>query len=244
VPILNSATLFAAWERGLQQDPVRRALTLLAMAWPERSTDEWASTIIGERDEYLLRLRDETFGSEIEATTACAACGERLVLSFTTHSIRAAPPALPEKAGRFYLRMSGYQIAYRLPTSADLIAVTENAESDGREILLKRCVDVSKNEQTVDPSQLPERILKKLVERMAAADPQAEVQIELACPACEHRRSVVFDILSYLWSEIDDWAHRLLIEVHALASAYGWSEAEIMTMSARRRNLYLQMIER
>jgi hypothetical protein len=240
---LNSATLFAAWERGLPQDPVQRALTLLAMAWPERSADEWASTIIGERDGYLLRLRDEVFGSEIEATTACATCGERLVLSFTTHSIKAAPPALPAKDGRFGLRINGYQIAYRLPTSADLIAVTENAEGNGREILLKRCVDVSKNEQPVDPSQLSERVLKLVIEQMAAADPQAEVQIELACPACGHQRSVVFDILSYLWSEIDDWAHRLLIEVHALASAYGWSEAEIMTMSARRRNLYLQMIE-
>ena len=243
MPTLNSATLFAAWERGLPQDPVQRALTLLTTAWPERSADEWASTTIGERDEYLLRLRDEMFGSEIEATTACAACSERLVLSFTTHSIRAAPPALPEKDGRFRLRLSGYQIAYRLPTSADLIAVTENPEGSGREILLRRCVDVSRNEQPVDPSQLPERVLKQLIKRMAAADPQAEVQIQLACPACEHRRSVVFDILSYLWSEIDDWAHRLLIEVHALASAYGWSETAIMTMSARRRNLYLQMIQ-
>lgn len=243
MPTLNSANLFAAWERGLPQDPVQRALTLLAMAWPERSADEWASATIGERDEYLLRLRDEVFGSEIEATTACAACGERLVLSFTTHSIRAAPAALPEKDGRFFLRLNSYRIDYRLPTSADLIAVTENAEGNGREILLQRCVVVSRNEQPIDPSQLPERILKQVIERMAAADPQAEVQIELACPACEHRRSVVFDILSYLWGELDDWAHRLLIEVHALASAYGWSEAAIMTMSARRRNLYLQMIE-
>jgi hypothetical protein len=239
---LNAATLFAAWERGLPQGPVQRALTLLAMAWPDRSADEWAGTIIGERDEYLLRLRDEVFGSAIEASTACAACGERLVLSFTTHSIRAAPPALPEKDGRFSLQLNSYRIAYRLPTSADLIAVTENAAGNGREILLKRCVDVSKNGQPVDPSRLPERVLKQVIERMAAADPQAEVQIELACPACEHRRSVVFDILSYLWSEIDDWAHRLLIEVHTLASAYGWSEADIMTMSAHRRDLYLQMI--
>jgi hypothetical protein len=77
---------------------------------------------------------------------------------------------------------------------------------------------------------------------MARADPRAEIQIELSCPACQNRRSIIFDVLSYLWSEIDDWARRLVMEVHTLASAYGWSESDIMAMSARRRHLYLQVL--
>jgi hypothetical protein len=38
-------------------------------------------------------------------------------------------------------------------------------------------------------------------------------------------------------------ARRLLIEVHSLASAYGWSETDILSMSEPRRALYLEMVQ-
>ncbi len=37
-------------------------------------------------------------------------------------------------------------------------------------------------------------------------------------------------------------AKRLLSEVHALASAYGWSEREILGLSVARREFYLGMV--
>jgi hypothetical protein len=50
------------------------------------------------------------------------------------------------------------------------------------------------------------------------------------------------DIASYLWSEIHAWAGRMLRDVHALAAAYGWREADILAMSPWRRQAYLEMI--
>jgi hypothetical protein len=73
-------------------------------------------------------------------------------------------------------------------------------------------------------------------------DPQAEVRVAVTCPACHHPWSTVFDIVAYLWSEIDDWARRLLSEVDVLASSYGWNESAILGMTARRRRLYLEII--
>jgi hypothetical protein len=52
---------------------------------------------------------------------------------------------------------------------------------------------------------------------------------------------MVFDVVSYLWGEIEDWAERLLRDVHSLAAAYGWSERDIVGMSALRRRLYLEL---
>jgi hypothetical protein len=49
-------------------------------------------------------------------------------------------------------------------------------------------------------------------------------------------------IASYLWGEIDDWARRVLRDIHVLASAYGWRESDILDMNARRRETYLQML--
>ena len=50
------------------------------------------------------------------------------------------------------------------------------------------------------------------------------------------------DIASFFWSEIHSWAQRALREVATLARAYGWREADILSMSARRRQAYLEMI--
>ncbi|HXI26412.1 MAG TPA: hypothetical protein VNG71_21340 [Pyrinomonadaceae bacterium] len=239
---LNAATLLAAWERALPQSPVQRGLTLLATAWPEKSVEQWANVSIGERDGYLLRLRDEVFGCDLEGTTVCPMCRERLHLTFGSDAIRAQ--VLQASTGKSSLRLeaSGYELDYRLPTSADLIEVAAAADSNGREVLLRRCVTASRGGARIDPVSLPTQIVSAVTEGMTQADPQAEIRIDLTCPACPHHWSTIFDILSYLWSEIDDWAQRLLLEVHALASAYGWGEGEIIAMSARRRHLYLGML--
>jgi predicted DNA-binding transcriptional regulator AlpA len=77
---------------------------------------------------------------------------------------------------------------------------------------------------------------------MAAADPLADIRLGLICPACGHAWQVLFDIVTFFWSEIDAWARRTLREVHALARAYGWREAEILALTARRRQHYLEIL--
>ena len=58
------------------------------------------------------------------------------------------------------------------------------------------------------------------------------------------RRSwaVMFDVVSFFWSEICVQAKRLLREVHTLARAYGWREVDILGMSTARRQFYLEMV--
>ncbi len=68
------------------------------------------------------------------------------------------------------------------------------------------------------------------------------MRFELSCPACGHGWLTPLDAPGYLWREIETQARRLLHEVHALASAYGWREADILAMTARRRWAYLEML--
>ncbi|HXI74354.1 MAG TPA: hypothetical protein VNG94_02120, partial [Pyrinomonadaceae bacterium] len=81
-----------------------------------------------------------------------------------------------------------------------------------------------------------------VAKRMAEADPQADLRLDLSCPACGHRWQALFDIDSFFWSEINAWAQRVLTEVHALASAYGWRERDILDLSPRRRQFYLGLV--
>ena len=131
-------------------------------------------------------------------------------------------------------------LAFRLPTSADLL---DAGVVEGRGALLKRCVETARlGSEAADLAALPEDVVKAISAAMAQADPQAEVRIAMTCPSCSHQWSSLFDILSFLWGEIEDWAQRLLVEVHMLASAYGWSERDIVAMSPRRRRMYLDMV--
>jgi hypothetical protein len=84
--------------------------------------------------------------------------------------------------------------------------------------------------------------LNAIATAMSEADPQALIEIALECPACAHRWSNVFDIASYLWREVDTWAHRTLQDVHQLARAYGWREADVLALSPNRRRSYLEMV--
>jgi hypothetical protein len=65
--------------------------------------------------------------------------------------------------------------------------------------------------------------------------------IHLHCAVCSHAWQVLFDIERFLWSKFCAAAHRLLDDVHALASFYHWSEQDILALGARRRQAYLEM---
>ncbi|MEK8145417.1 hypothetical protein NKH18_40785 [Streptomyces sp. M10(2022)] len=88
---------------------------------------------------------------------------------------------------------------------------------------------------------LPERVERLIAEKAAEADPTAEVTLNVACPECGEATPAELDITFYLWTELDTWARDLLLDVHLLATAYGWSEPEILALSPIRRRYYLEL---
>jgi hypothetical protein len=114
--------------------------------------------------------------------------------------------------------------------------------------LLDRCViharHISNGGESVRASDLPAEVAQAIADRMAEADAQGEIELAVNCPACGERWQTLFDIESFFWSEIGAWARRILGEVHVLASSYGWREADIFSMSAWRRQYYLDLISR
>jgi uncharacterized protein (UPF0212 family) len=239
---ITASALLEAWERGLGQQPIERALTLLAAAYPETPVEALARLSIGQRDAHLLSLREWLFGPTLVSLVNCPNCGERLELNFNVAEIRV--PVADQPPDSMSLIVAGYEVQFRHPNSLDLNAVTrcQDVES-GRKLLLERCLlRAATNDLTKSVDELPQEVIASVVERMAEADPQADVQLALSCPQCSHGWRAAFDILSFFWSEVNVWASRILREVHALASAYGWREADILMMTPWRRQMYLEMI--
>lgn len=242
---LSSEALLAVWERNHHVHPIERALALLDAAWPEVGLDSWARAPIGQRDLGLFGLHEALFGAELATTTSCPQCTERLESTFTTGEIRVRDPAVPAAATPKELREQDYEIEYRLPTSADLLelAATGTDTETATRALLRRCVlRAHKADRPVDPLALPPSILAHLGEQMTREDPEAEIRLRLTCPSCGHAWRASFDIVSYLWGELEEWAHRVLVDIHTLAGAYGWSERQILALSPLRRQLYVDMV--
>jgi len=241
---LTASALLAAWERALSQRPAERALTLLALASTDLPPERLAALPIGQRDTHLLNLRESAFGPRMTGVAACPACSRQLEVSFTVPSVRVASPE--NSLELCTLTHAGYQVEFRLPNNHDIMALTPDLEgSANQRLLLKRCLlNLRCDGETVPFDAFPADLWAAVSERMAEADPQADVQLSLNCPECSHRWEAPLDILSYLWAEIHEWATRLLRDIHTLASAYGWREADILALSPWRRQAYLEMINR
>ena len=243
----SASELLAVWEQGLAQPPAQRALALLAAACPDATPGALAELSIGQRDARLLALREWLFGPHVASLASCPGCGERLELGFDVADIRTPSPAQGEGGEGvtpLSLTVDGYEVRFRLPNSLDLLALAGQEEgAAARRLLLDRCVLTARRDgEEMPPDQLPDDVIRAVAERMDRADPVAEVRLDLSCPACGHRWLATFDIVSFIWSEIDAWACRTMNEVHVLASAYGWREADVLATSPWRRRLYLQMV--
>ena len=238
---LSSRELLDVWERGLPQPPAGRALLLLEAACPETPPGMLARWSVGQRDAALLKLREWAFGSPLASLAVCPACAERVELNFDTSDIRAFHDAEPPET--FALAVCNHELLFRLPDSRDLDALAGCADVDAaRAVLLERCVLSARLGDTeVAAAELPPEVVAALAGQMERADPQADVELDLCCPHCGHGWRALFDIASFFWDEVHAWAQRLLREVHILAAAYGWREADTLALSPWRRRFYVEM---
>ncbi len=226
--LLSASELLALWEQGVHQNSIEQALSILS-ACTGAPWEELAVLPIGERDARLFAVYERLFGPELHAFTECSNCGERLEYSLPVP--RGASVATTQMERR------SQTLQLRPLNSADLAAIRDcGDERQGRRLLAERCTGEN-------AGCLSDAEVDLLSAEFAQLDPQAEVLVDLKCPVCQSAMQVLLAIEQFLWAKISCLAKRLLREVHVLASAYGWSESEILALSAIRRKRYLELVE-
>lgn len=241
---LKTHELLSAWEQGLNQPLLQRVLIVLAAAYPGESPESLVALSIGQRDRRLLQLRARLFGPELLNTSDCPECGQKI--EWQNNIANFLEPLEKETLleHEFDLETNGYTLRFRLPNSLDIEA-TRNCENthQAQQKLLSRCIlDSEFDNNYCDLAELPAAVISDLIDQMERLDPQADIRLELDCPDCAHNWDGLFDISSFLYRELNDWAEGTLYAVYRLASNYGWSETEILELSAVRRQLYLGML--
>lgn len=231
---MTQAEILDLWEAGRLLGPLDRAV--LAASLASRDKQSAADWPLGERNRSLARLHCEAFGGLLRGYTACHGCGEKLEFEFDGHTV-AASPALPEQPASQLIPVGRW--LFRLPTSRDLaIAATESGEQAAARRLVSSCYSGPE-----PASDWTNEDMEIIGERLSEADPLAEILLHFDCPSCSASFDESLDLGGFVWAEIQAQATRIFQEVHALASAYGWSESEILALSPARRRAYVDLVK-
>jgi len=124
----------------------------------------------------------------------------------------------------------------RAPSLRDLAAVAALQAEDAARRLLARCTLAG----AVDTLDAATRAQAEAA--LETLDPQADLALALRCAACGQEDVATLDPAALLWDEIASRARALLQQVHQLASAYGWSEPQVLALPPARRAHYLALI--
>ena len=232
---LAAADMLMLWERGVTRHPIDRAALLAAAARPDLAPDAIADLPLGAVTAGQLGLRTAIFGPRIAGHVDCAHCGDRLELALDAGNLLQPEPASLDDTSPRVVEIEGRRL--RAPCLRDLAAVAGETDADqAARKLLELCILSGEGEPVGDGA------LRAMEDALEAIDPNADLEMELRCDACGHQSVAELDVGALLWDEIAAYAQRLLHEVHLLARAYGWSEAEILALSPARRASYLALV--
>ena len=208
---------------------------------------------MGDRELLLLLLRRQIFGNIMPCLLLCPACSERMDLQLKVDDLTVEAGA--ECQLRYEQTMEvddkSFRVSFRLPTGGDVeraLHAAPDAEGAAKELALSCIESVTRSGNDpasaveVGPEAWPDSLLQEVSARMEKLDPQGEVRLQLACPACGHDFDQSLDAGGYLVQELAARQRAKYQEVHQLALAYHWSEAEILRMGPRKRRLYLELL--
>jgi len=184
----------------------------------------------GARQAALLEFYSSNFGERLDGVATCPGCATEVELNVPVAELVSGMPS-PEPVEPF--DFDGVVVRWRLPGAADLAASAHCTDpARGALLLLER----------IGGGGLAEPVRAALAERVAAADPFADISFDLSCPECGASWESPLDVGEFVRARLRSTARRLLGEVDELARAYGWSEGRILALSQQRRNSYLELV--
>jgi hypothetical protein len=227
--LTSAADMLAAWEAASEAPPAARTAVLVHRAELAENLEEAFDLPLGEAAALAARIHSDVFGELVDGLLRCEACSEELDVSVPLAEVASnGTTATAEAAG----------LTVRAPTIRDLVAA--GTADDPSRALIARCVRDQEGAQ-VDPGELaPERLaaVDAAAEELAGA---AGLVLRSRCPVCGEDATAPLDIGALLWEQVVRSAYALLAEVAELGASFGWSEEEILALSAPRRRAYLQL---
>jgi hypothetical protein len=167
---------------------------------------------VGVIDRLLLQAHRAVLHRDLEVVAACPGCGVRNGLPLGVDDV-------PEYAPRS--SWCGPGLGVREPTGADLAGLPDDAEDAARELEL-RC-RIGPKEEPPPPGALDR------------ADQSLCGVVRIACVECGTLVSEFVDVQRLVTTAVADAAADVDVEIHMIASRYGWDLATIESLPDARR---------
>jgi hypothetical protein len=216
-----AANVLAACLHASGRQPGRAEL----LAWP-----------VSRRLQGLLAVTIATRGGDWSLTATCAArhCGAPMDLPLDLQAFRREA----EPAHTTCALPDGRRLEVAVPTGDDQIAWLAAGDAEPGAIVGRLVSRPS------DADDVPQPWLAPIEAALEAADPLTTLEIETVCPECGVAVSIPLDLEARCLALLAAEQPRLIDDIHALATAYHWSEAEIIAIPPARRRQYLARINR
>jgi hypothetical protein len=192
------------------------------------SPAEIEALTVSRCDRLIAELYYALYGKRAQCRVRCASCNENYEFDLALpdiilaqDSIRPHPPA----ADGAWTIPDGRRV--RAPLIGDIWA------AGGPEALLERLVVAG------DPATDRESV----IEFLERAAPVLSIDLDAACPHCGKDEIVRFDLARYLAQRLAGERAFLVRETHLIASRYGWTHTEIMSLTRQDRRAYAGLIE-
>jgi len=224
------------------------------------SEDLAGKLLVADRQYLLLKLRELTFGSQVQATVVCPwpDCRSKIDIDF---SLEEVPIKASEDKGPLYsltlskkaaLKSNNGEllrdVIFRLPTGNDqkmLAPLVYENEALALTRLLEHCVQKIGDIEHPEPDvieRLSPKARMEIEKHMEAVAPKVELTVETDCPECEREIKIPFELQQFFFGEMRTSIDLLYKEVHYLAYHYHWSEREIMEMPREKRRRYIDSL--
>lgn len=201
---------------------------------PVEPDQAWDWTL-NQRLQALIAMRLASGKPALELQAACALCGEAMELALDLHLL-AAEPVAPRFS---WHNDDGLELALRLPNGRDLQRWQQGGVQSHEQLALALVEAMAG--QPPDPGTLA-ALLPRIDDALAAHDPLTGLQLQTSCPACAQDNSIACDLEALLLDGFARDQAGILDEVVRLASAFHWSEAEILALPRWRRAHYLRQL--
>ena len=244
--MLQAHEIVKIWEIAISKPFWEKAVLMLSPLYPSEPLNSLASLSLGERNAKLFRFREKLFGTIMNANSACPQCQEGVEFQLDT-TVICNSTIIHSAQKEFELKIDETVLKFRLVNSYDLRDIATIIEFEGPESaeyeLIQKCILSFETHGVLQPTQsLPDQYIPQVAESLKNNDPHSEIICRLNCPECSHSWPEAFDIVKFLWHEIETKAQVILTEVQLLAKVFGWWEGDILSLSDVRRKYYLDSL--
>ncbi len=210
---------------------------LLARCAVPCDADHWWTQTVGARTAALLRVLEASDGAPALALSSrCGACGAAFEFGLPLAALAAAEAAAPPS---LCVTLPGRPpLSLRRPTGDDLRGWRAAGWTSRQDAVRAMLGALWIAGPLPGPEDEP-----ALAAALGALDPLVAFAVDCQCPGCGAAQAVSIDLEGIALSRLAARQDALLLDVHRLASSYGWTEAEVLAVPAARRRRYLALIE-